>query len=410
MCLYYHHSFRYHPSAYFLRIKNTFKFIITLINKIQNQNHKLFSTDLVILPIENHTQPIMYPLIDDVGGFPFPDFVQPDNFNNLYWQAYRGIVRGFDVRQNRGIKNLIYQLEDSFKKKIESGLDIITYPQFIDMCTQFLKPIEDYEQEPFLIEPSKAKVIEVQLLRDFAANYFEETGSKVKLKVCVTGPLELYQRKIGFAVYKDMAINLAKSVGDFIKSSIVNEKYMETAVISVDEPSIGLVDFTQISRDDITDILNHCFRAFNNSGGLFDSQIHLHSLNAYDIALNVDSLDVLTCEYASNQNNTIPKRELEKYDKFIRVGVSRTNIDSIISEEIDKGRNPREFETENGILSIIDTSERIQKRYKEAVSLYGDRLKYVGPDCGLKSWNNQRVAFEVLNRTVKAIKAVRQLN
>jgi 5-methyltetrahydropteroyltriglutamate--homocysteine methyltransferase len=141
--------------------------------------------------------------------------------------------------------------------------------------------------------------------------------------------------------------------------------------------------------------------------GNFDSQIHLHSLNAYDIALNIDALDVLTCEYASNQKNTIPKRELEKYDKFIRVGVSRTNIDSMISDQIDKGHNPREFETEKGILSIIDSSERIQKRYKEAISLYGDRLKYVGPDCGLKSWNSQRVAFEVLHRTVEAIKSVR---
>ena len=363
---------------------------------------------MVILANINQTQTNIYPLIDDVGGFPFPDFVQPDTFNNSYWQAYRGMARGFDVRQNRGIKNFIYQLEESFKKKIESGLEIITYPQFIDMCTQFLKPINDYEREPFLIEPSKAKVIEVELLRDFASNYFEETGTKVKLKVCVTGPLELYQRKMGFAVYKDMAINLAKSVGEFIKNSIVNEKYMETAVISVDEPSIGLVDFTQISREDVTDILENCFRAFNSSGGSIVSQIHLHSLNAYDIALNIDALDVLTCEYASNQRNTIPKRELEKYDKYIRVGVSRTNIDSMISEQIDKGRNPREFETEKGIISIIDTTERIQKRYKEAISLYGDRLKYVGPDCGLKSWNSQRVAFEVLNRTVKAIKAVRQ--
>ena len=341
-----------------------------------------------------------------MGGFPFPDFVSPDIFNNLYWQAYRGIIRLFDVRQNRGIKNLIYQLEESFQKKIDARLEITAYPQLVDMCAQFLKPIDDYEKEPFLIEPSKAKVIEVELLKDFAINYFEETGSKVKLKVCVTGPLELYQRKMGFAVYKDMAINLAKSAGEFVKNSIVNEKYMETAVISVDEPSIGLVDFTQINRDDITDILNQCFRVFDNMGN-FDSQIHLHSLNAYDIALNIESLDVLTCEYASDQKNTIPRRELEKSDKFIRVGVSRTNIDSMISEKIDMGHNPRDFETEKGILSIIDSPERIQKRYKEAISLYGDRLKYVGPDCGLKSWNSQRVAFEVLDRTVKTIKSVR---
>ena len=187
---------------------------------------------MVILQNKNHQQPSIYPLIDDVGGFPFPEFVQPDIFNNLYWQAYRGIAGGFDVRQNRGIKNLIYQLEESFKKKIDSGLEIVNYPQLGDMCTQFLKPIDDYEKEPFLIEPSKAKVIEVELLKDFASRYFEETGSKVKLKVCVTGPLELYQRKMGFAVYKDMAINLAKSAGHFIKNSIVNEKYMETAVIS----------------------------------------------------------------------------------------------------------------------------------------------------------------------------------
>ena len=97
----------------------------------------------------------MFPIIDDVGGFPLPDFAQRDLFDKYYWETYKGIINGFDVSRNRGLQiNVIKPIIESLKYKINSGLEIINYPQLMDMCLQFLKPIEDYETEPFLIDSS----------------------------------------------------------------------------------------------------------------------------------------------------------------------------------------------------------------------------------------------------------------
>ncbi|MHA1727153.1 MAG: hypothetical protein ACTSWY_00290 [Promethearchaeota archaeon] len=352
------------------------------------------------------------PIIDDVGGFPLPEFTQRVMFDKLYWDAYGAIIKGFDVGQNRGLKtNVLRPIREGFKNKIESGLEVVNYPQYFDMCNQFLKPIGDYEIEPFLIEQSKARVIEIDILMNFMndilKDYYEKTGNKLKLKICVTGPLELYQKKMGYAVYKDMALNLAKSINAFIQNStnlIINNKYTDVPVVSIDEPSIGLVTLNGVTNDDISDILEASASGLKKE---IDIQIHLHSLNAYQLALNTKNIDVITCEYAGNRRNVILKKDLEQYDKYIRVGVTRTNLDSIIAEEIDKGRDPRDFEINESLLSIIDGNERIKKRYKEAIKRYGDRLKYVGPDCGLKSWGNQIVAKSLLIRTVNTIKKLR---
>lgn len=345
----------------------------------------------------------LHPILDDVGSFPLPDFSQEDTFKKNYWEAYKAILSGFDVTKHRGLSSFIVKpIEESMKRKIQSGMEIINYPQHMDMWEQFLKPIEDYETEPFLINPEKANVIEMKILSDFAKDYYEKTDVKLKLKACVTGPLELYLKKLGFSVYKDMGINLAKSVNSFMKKAIINEKYIETAIVSIDEPSIGLVTFNQITNDELTEILETSAAGLNA-----DVQIHLHSLNAYQLALNTKSINILTCEYASNQKNVIPKKDLDDYDKFIRVGVSRTNLNGIMADEIEKGRDSREFETDEGLLSIIDSKEQIQKRYREAIERYGDRLKYVGPDCGLKSWGSQDVAYNHLKRTVEAVKEIR---
>ena len=39
---------------------------------------------------------------------------------------------------------------------------------------------------------------------------------------------------------------------------------------------------------------------------------------------------------------------------------------------------------------------------------YGDRLKYVGPDCALSGWSPPTVAFELLNRVHSVIEEVKK--
>jgi 5-methyltetrahydropteroyltriglutamate--homocysteine methyltransferase len=90
---------------------------------------------------------------------------------------------------------------------------------------------------------------------------------------------------------------------------------------------------------------------------------------------------------------------LERADKQIRVGISRTDVDSIMAELHDKGiATP-------GALQMVESEETIRKRFKTAKEKYGDRMTFTGPDCGLGGWPTQEAAQLLLRRTVDAVKA-----
>jgi len=232
-----------------------------------------------------------YPIIDDIGSIPLPDYVNVDHFKKLYWDVYRAIVSGVkrnEIMSHRGFKSSIIQpVLDSFKLKVECGLEIPSYPRHWDMHSPFLNPIEEYSDEPFIIKDDKARVIEVDIIREYARDYYNSTGIKTRCRVCVTGALELYLKIKGYAVYKDIALNLAKSVNHFIKNSLYHDKFFETPLISIDEPSIGIITYNQITDDDITDILEA-----ESSNINAEIQIHLHSLTKSDVALNCKNIDI----------------------------------------------------------------------------------------------------------------------
>jgi 5-methyltetrahydropteroyltriglutamate--homocysteine methyltransferase len=346
---------------------------------------------------------IEFPKFDDVGSFPLPDYIDIDKFKQFYWAGYKGILNNADIFENRGIYNyFIHPFLQSFQLKLNAGVEIINYPQLMDMYTQFLKPLEDYEKEPSLIDPQKAIIPELFILESFTKDYFERTGNALEIKVCITGPIELYIKKYGFTVYPDIVFNFAKSLNSFLKKSIKNSKYLQTSVISIDEPSFGYVDMFNIEDDAL-------IKAFDKTveGIDADIQIHLHTLKKHDVPIQSKNIDVLTCEYASDHSNVIPKKDLDHYDKYIRVGITRTNINSIMAEKLDAGILYDELKTYEGTLSLIDSKEFIKKNLLFAINHYEDRLKYIGPDCGLKGWNPPQVAYELLRRTYQVIKEVK---
>ena len=134
----------------------------------------------------------------------------------------------------------------------------------------------------------------------------------------------------------------------------------------------------------------------------------MHTLNRATLALQSKNINTLTCEYASDPTNKIPKKELDQYDKFIRVGITRTNVDNIIAEKLDNGSTLDEMTSLNGRLSLIDSKEKIRKNLMDAIKMYDNRLKFVGPDCGLSGWEIPQIAFELLNRTSEVIKQVKE--
>jgi 5-methyltetrahydropteroyltriglutamate--homocysteine methyltransferase len=335
-------------------------------------------------------------LIDDVGSFPFPPDITSEVFAKNYFTFYKYLAEHDDIPENRGFQNnFVNPLTYTFQRKLETGLDVVNYPQLFDMHDQFMKPIKQYEKESYLIDPRYAIVSEIKVLDAVAKRWYEETGRPVWLKACVTGPIELYLRtEFGFTVYEDILANLAKSLNAFARNCLVNKPHLQTKVIAIDEPSLGFVEFFNTSPDGLAKTLDIA------AGGLScDVQVHLHSLAAAEIPAGTRGITTLTCEFASNNSNVVAKELLEQHDKFIRVGICRTNFNSIVAERLDAG------ETYEAVMAqpetLIDSEAAIRKNLLLAKKHYGDRLTYVGPDCGLRSWGPPDLAASLLKRVVK---------
>jgi len=334
-------------------------------------------------------------LVDDVGSFPLPIRVSREVFERAYVLSRDAIINGKDIRKNEFLlKNFYEVVVDSFVKKIKAGLDVVTYPQHYDMHKQFLDALKrSIEQGTYLIEEKDAILPEVHVINEEAKRLSEELGKKVQLRVCVTGPLELYLKQVGTVVYRDILEMFAESVRRFAKNSVLNSKYVETVAVSLDEPSFGFQDIS-VDREAILVVLE---RAFDFNGAI--RQIHLHSPSRIADVLNVKNVDVLSFEYAASPRNieSVSKKMLDAADKQIRVGVARTDVDSIMAEFYDKGITKPSAE------QMAESVETIQKRFTMAKEKYEQRMTFTGPDCGLGGWPTQEAAQLLLQRTVKAV-------
>ena len=89
-------------------------------------------------------------------------------------------------------------LKSAMQQKIDAGVDVPTYPQFRDMNQMFLEIINDEssQEEPLIVRKDRARIMELSALEDVGAQYLKKTGKKLNIRVCVTGPLELYLKAI----------------------------------------------------------------------------------------------------------------------------------------------------------------------------------------------------------------------
>jgi 5-methyltetrahydropteroyltriglutamate--homocysteine methyltransferase len=336
--------------------------------------------------------------VDDIGSFPLPASIDRRLFNRAYALAREAILDRKDIRKDEFLMNNFYQvIIDSFRKKCDTGLDVVNYPQHYDMDEQFAEAIHNaMDKGTYIADEKVAAIPEVHVIEQEAKRLSEETGKKVLLRVCVTGPMELYLKVIGTVPYKDILLMFAETVRRFAKNSILDSKYVKTEVVSLDEPSFGFHDISA-ARDTVLDVLE---KAFGFSGAV--KQIHLHSASRVAEILAVKNLNVLSFEYAASPRNieSLSRSMLEKSDKQIRVGISRTDINSITSELYDKGI------TQPSVEQIVESEETMRKRFVTVKEKYGDRMAFTGPDCGLGGWPTQDAAQLLLKRTVNAVKSV----
>lgn len=336
-------------------------------------------------------------LVDDVGSFPLPSYVDRNTFNRAYGLARQAIIEGRDVMKDDFLSSKFCKIViDSFKKKCAAGLDVINYPQHYDMYRQFAEPIHGVMKEgTYVVDEKQAFIPEMHVINEAARGLSEELGRRVMLRACITGPMELYLKEVGTVPYKDILLMFAETVRRFAGNSILNSKYVKTEAVSLDEPSFGFQDISA-DRDTVLEVLEN---AFDFKG--VTKQIHLHSSSRVSDLLDVENVDVLAFEYAASPRNieSLSRQMLDKADKQMRVGVSRTDIDSITAELYDKGvAMPTATQ-------MVESEDTIRKRFMAAKEKYGDRMTFTGPDCGLGGWPTQEAAQLLLKRTVDAVKA-----
>ncbi|HID43529.1 MAG TPA: methionine synthase [Archaeoglobaceae archaeon] len=319
-------------------------------------------------------------LIDDIGSFPLP----------------AGIDREW-VSENLKTKEYEEMVQRAFLMKLKAGVECPNYPQFQEMVEQFMGIIRDPDKqdEAYLVSKEAAIIPEVKAL--------EKINYDGIVRICITGPFELYYREFGGVIYSDVLENISISLSRFAANSL--DSNLNVKAISIDEPSLG-------TNPELQPTLDQLQRAFSHFKFDVDVQIHLHSTLFYESLLNVEEIDVFGIEAAKDPSviESIEPDELESYEKSLRIGIARSDIDSIIAE-YNQIHGVNAWQDVNLIGEAIDEFESVEtifSRIKNAYDLFGNSIAYIGPDCGLFSFPAQNLACKLLENVNKAVKKFRK--
>ena len=307
---------------------------------------------------------------DDIGSYPLPRGVRLDGLSRDRYLQLVGQV---------------------LAEKIRAGVEIPTYPQLRDMIRMFMDPIKDPDmtESPFLIRREKAEILELQAV---------PPGQKVR--VCVTGPVELYISAFAATHYTDILYTLAESVSRFLQWAKDEGKM---AVASLDEPSLGLNSNIIFSEEEIQEALEIASRPCQG----MHCEVHLHSPLYAELCAHVSGIDILGVESAAHPDylKLIEREVLEDTGTYLRAGIARTDIFSLSAQLNDRYKVnlwedlPR---LEREIISL-ESPLIMKSRLDKAYAQFGDRLIATGPDCGLGPWPSQELAGSILGNCAAAI-------
>ena len=307
---------------------------------------------------------------DDIGSYPLPRGVRLDGLSRDRYLQLVGQV---------------------LAEKIRAGVEIPTYPQLRDMIRMFMDPIKDPKmtESPFLIRREEAKIMELEAV---------PPGQKVR--VCVTGPVELYISAFGATGYTDILYTLAESVSRFLEWAKEEGKM---AIASLDEPSLGLNSNIIFSEEEIQEALEIASRPCQG----MHCEVHLHSPLYAELCAHVSGIDILGVESAAHPDylKLIEREVLEETGTYLRAGIARTDIFSLSAQLNDRYKVnlwedlPR-LERE---ITSLESPLIMKSRLDQAYAQFGDRLIATGPDCGLGPWPSQELAGSILGNCAAAI-------
>ncbi|MBZ3935700.1 methionine synthase [Methanimicrococcus blatticola] len=335
-------------------------------------------------------------LFDDIGSFPLPPNASKTELSEAAF--------------NRNNDKLLFPVLDQiFELKMNAGVTIPNYSQVRDMTEQFLRPMRDENctNGPFSLKEECAEMVEMEALDLYCQKVREQTGEKPLVRMCVTGPTELYLKEFGGASYTDIYQIFAEDVNLFVRNAMNRMKNCKIATVSIDEPSIGINPDLSLPADDIVAALTTAGRDAAKNGA--DVEIHIHSPLYYELACQAESINVIGMESAATPSyaDMIDKTVLSDYDTYVRAGITRTDIFSMVGTLNEKygGNVWDKPEIMQEIVTVMETPETAEKRLEKLYTVFGDRIKYAGPDCGLGSWPSQELAAALLKNTGIAIAA-----
>ncbi len=314
---------------------------------------------------------------DDVGSYPLPKGVR---LGSLSRDQYLQLVR------------------DVLAQKRNAGVEVPTYPQFRNMIRMFMDLLEDPEltESPYLIKREHAKIMELEAV---------PPGQSVR--VCVSGPIELYISAFGATNYTDILYTLAESVARFLAEAKGEGRMV---VASIDEPSLGMSSNIVFSEDEICRALEIASSPCLD----MDCEVHLHSPLYAECCARVPGINILGVESAAHPDylKLIDKKVLDETDTYIRAGIARTDILSMsagLNEQYGINLWDDMIRLEREVLNM-ESPLVMEKRLEKAYTQFGGRLRATGPDCGLGSWPSQDMAGKILANCADAVRSFLKKN
>jgi len=359
----------------------------------------------------------------DVGSLPLR--MEP----SVLWAGARASQTLLPLLQASGGDDAFRLFEEevvkAFSDKLQAGVDIPNYPQFRDMNEMFLELIRGIEKTDTgyiaihtpLAKPG-ASISEVDALRRNASRIRDLTGAdKIRVKMCVTGPYTLasFFQSRSPMLFEELGRALAK----IASRSMFDARHAEVSLLWIDEPVFGflndpLLDYGSEGRDALRkaweDICQEAARGV-------ETGIHLHDTSD-GLFWEVEHLNVVESHvddplYASEAT----RRRLEEENKLLKASVCITVFDQLIAENLRSRGMRGELQQQIGETwseikrgrvnpySFLEDSKLMHRRLKKLVDRFRpERVPYVGPECGLRSFPTYGCAIECLQRVSEAAK------
>jgi len=360
----------------------------------------------------------------DVGSLPFVgDFKKFEEATRIDPLLYA--LQG--VKYSDLMKYFEDKVVQSFIDKAKAGIDVPAYPQFRDMNLMFLNMIDGIikTKEGYMIsgkmsiKHEKLKIHEVSALRKNISKISEKLGKPVKIKVCITG---VYTLSHLFAQRRsELFFELGRIMSQIVEGNIFNKKAGRVEIISLDEPTLGvvddpLIDYGSDGRELLLKAWEDIFTKAKAKGA--QTCLHLHDTTD-EIFWQVKSLDIVESHvhdklYSSKETKSL----LERTDKFLKASICVTNFNTLIEQSIsgesESAKAEKLGEIWKDIINgkvdpnrFLEDEAIMHKRLKKIVERFGEEhVKYAGPECGLKSLPTYQSAIECLRKLSNVVKGV----